>query len=67
MASSVTPCRWALSRMIGSGSMSHVYLSQGNLPSGFVTVKTYVRRLLMKCGGTDCVHLVIAAYEGGLV
>jgi DNA-binding NarL/FixJ family response regulator len=34
---------------------------------GFPTVKTYVSRLLMKLGGTDRVHLVIAAYEAGLV
>jgi len=34
---------------------------------GYPTVKTYVSRLLMKLGGTDRVHLVIAAYEAGLV
>ena len=34
---------------------------------GTPTVKTYVSRLLMKLGGTDRVHLVIAAYEAGLV
>ena len=34
---------------------------------GFPTVKTYVSRLLMKLGKTDRVHLVIAAYEAGLV
>lgn len=34
---------------------------------GLPTVKTYVSRLLMKLGGTDRVHLVIAAYEAGLV
>ena len=34
---------------------------------GFPTVKTYVSRLLMKLGATDRVHLVIAAYEAGLV
>lgn len=37
------------------------------LSIGVATVKTYVSRLLMKFGGTDRVHLVIAAYEGGLV
>jgi len=34
---------------------------------GYPTVKTYVSRLLMKLGETDRVHLVIAAYEAGLV
>ena len=33
---------------------------------GSATVKTYVSRLLMKIGGSDRVHLVIAAYEAGL-
>ena len=33
---------------------------------GHATVKTYVSRLLMKLGGTDRVHLVIAAYEASL-
>lgn len=32
IAASETPCRWALSRRIGSDSSSQVYLPQANLP-----------------------------------
>jgi DNA-binding NarL/FixJ family response regulator len=34
---------------------------------GTATVKTYISRLLEKLGGTSRVHLVIHAYESGLV
>lgn len=34
---------------------------------GAATAKTHVARLLTKLGARDRVHLVIAAYEAGLV
>ncbi len=39
----------------------------GELHLGVATVKTYVSRLLEKMGATTRVHLVIHAYESGLV
>jgi DNA-binding NarL/FixJ family response regulator len=38
-----------------------------DLSISIATVKTYVTRLLAKLGARDRVHLVIIAYEGGLV
>ncbi|MFF5808795.1 response regulator transcription factor [Streptomyces sp. NPDC012746] len=42
-------------------------LAQHHLGIGAGTVKTHVRNLLIKLGARDRVHLVIAAYDAGLV
>jgi DNA-binding NarL/FixJ family response regulator len=51
--------------LIGRG-LSNAEIAESMVISG-ATVKAYVTRLLAKLGARDRVHLVILAYENGLV